>query len=115
MANAATTTALLPRAWYRATVKGFCAEPVSWVLGKLAANATLDVTSEQRDAWLEEISVLRQALPGIEGTLLLEFAIPRMGHRADAVLLLERAVVVLEFKSAEKATQAGLDQVWDYA
>ncbi|MGN6591554.1 MAG: DUF2075 domain-containing protein [Terriglobales bacterium] len=115
MADLASATALLPRAWYRATVEEFCAEPESSVLGKLVANASLDVSAEQRDAWVQEIAVLREALAGIEGMLLLEFSIPRMGHRADAVLLLREAVVVLEFKSAARATRAGLDQVWDYA
>lgn len=115
MASSATTPALMPRAWYRAPVAEFCVEMASSVLGTLTANSSLDVTADQRDAWLEEIAVLQQALPGIAGTLLLEFTIPRMGHRADAVLLLDQALAIIEFKSSDSPTRADLDQVWDYA
>ncbi|MDO7875701.1 DUF2075 domain-containing protein [Hymenobacter sp. ASUV-10] len=48
--------------------------------------------------------------------MLLEVAIPRMGKRADAVVLLADAVFVLEFKVGSTSyDQAGQDQVLDYA
>lgn len=115
MAPAAAAPALLPRSWYRASVAEFCADSRHSILGTLTANSHLEVTAEQRDAWLQEIEVLQQALIGILGTLLLEFTIPRMGHRADAVLLLDRALVVFEFKATDSPARADLDQVWDYA
>jgi hypothetical protein len=65
---------------------------------------------------LGEFGILRDALRGANGYLLLEYTIPRMGRRVDAVLLLARSVVVVEFKvgATEYATSA-LDQVTDYA
>ena len=115
MDHIAPTPVLLPRAWYRARVVEFCTASATSVLGELTANSHLDVTSEQRDAWLEEIAVLQQALPGMAGTLLLEFSIPRMGHRADAVLLLDKVLIVLEFKTTQAPTRADRDQVCEYA
>lgn len=48
--------------------------------------------------------------------MLLEFNVPRMGSRADAVLLLGGCVVILEFKVGERLVHRGaLDQVWEYA
>jgi hypothetical protein len=53
---------------------------------------------------------------GLDGTLFLEFNIPRMGKRIDAVVVSGAVVFVIEFKVGEKHfTRADLDQVWDYA
>ena len=52
---------------------------------------------------------------GLTGSLFLEFSIPRMGRRIDAVLLLGSVVFVLEFKvGATVPTAEALEQVWDY-
>jgi hypothetical protein len=46
----------------------------------------------------------------------LEFNIPRMGSRVDAVLLIGPVVFVVEFKVGEAAfDRAAVDQVWDYS
>jgi hypothetical protein len=48
--------------------------------------------------------------------LFLEFNIPRMGRRIDAVLLIGPVVFVIEFKVGESVFErAAVDQVWDYA
>jgi len=53
---------------------------------------------------------------GVEGTVLLEFSIPRMGRRIDAVLLVGPVVFAIEFKVGESAFhRAAYEQVWDYA
>ena len=50
-------------------------------------------------AWLAEIELLKRELTGVtEGWLALEFAIPRMGRRADAVIIWRGVIFVLEFK-----------------
>lgn len=70
----------------------------------------------QRDAWRAEIELLRRWLKGRSGTLLLEFNIPRMGLRADAVLVIAGCIVVLEFKVGDSTVgQSALNQVWQYA
>ena len=46
----------------------------------------------------------------------MEFSIPRMGRRIDAVLLIGPIVFVVEFKVGEvDFDRAAIDQVWDYA
>ena len=41
---------------------------------------------------------------------------PRMGRRADAIVLIDGIVLVMEFKTSEqKFTRISETQVWDYA
>jgi hypothetical protein len=71
----------------------------------------------QKTAWLEQIRLLQEGLRAIpDAWLALEMAIPRMGKRADAVVLLNGVVFVLEFKiGADFFTAAATMQVTDYA
>lgn len=104
------------RAWYEDSIDGFRAATESHILGRLAANGTHILLPTQRDAWREQIEILRGALAGVTGTLLLEYSIPRMGRRVDAILLVGAVVFVIEFKIGAAAFDRGaIDQVWDYA
>jgi hypothetical protein len=82
----------------------------------LAKNPDFDLATTQKEAWLEQIAFLQKNLDGLNGTLYLEFNIPRMGSRVDAVLLIGSVVFVVEFKVGEATfDRAAIDQVWDYA
>lgn len=86
------------------------------VFGQLAKNSGSDLTFEQRGAWLTQIEILQSSLVGLEGSLFLEFNIPRMGRRIDAVLLIGPVLYVVEFKVGEiRYERAAIEQVWDYA
>lgn len=104
------------RAYYSATIKDFLNTSPEIILGKLAIRNTFALEQLQRDAWLEEINILRKALCDFNGTIYFEFSIPRMGQRIDAVLLIGAVIFVLEFKVGGKTfTPYAFDQVWDYA
>jgi hypothetical protein len=82
----------------------------------LAKHNTFTLEHTQRDAWLAEISILRNTLCNFQGKIYFEFSIPRMGQRIDTILLVGPVIFVLEFKIGEKVfTQYAFDQVWDYA
>jgi len=68
-------------------------------------------------AWKGQIDVLQQALPAqMRGMVCFEFAIPRVGKRADNILLVGDLVVVLEFKvGATSFDAAARMQAMDYA
>jgi hypothetical protein len=69
----------------------------------------------QRQAWEEEIRILRHALNGLPGVLFLEFDVPRLGSRIDAALVTGPAVFAIEFKCGEKRfTTDAYNQAWDY-
>lgn len=106
---------LLPRAYYASSISEFITESSDTVLGRLAKNSEFAVEPDQRDAWLTQIEILKVSVNGLVGMLFLEFNIPRMGKRIDAVLIAEAVVFVIEFKVGEKEyTRADLEQVWDY-
>mgnify|MGYP003347268947 CR=1 FL=1 len=98
------------------SIAHFVAEPAPGILGTLAEGSEFDVTQEQRDAWREQIDILHEALTGLNGSVTLEYVVPRIGSRVDAVVILGAALVVIEFKvGAKKFDMSGIDQVWDYA
>jgi hypothetical protein len=108
----------LPRAWYDAPLPSFLASTPDAILGALVrGSGDHPVEPAQMQAWIEEIQLLKSWLtPYTTGTVFLEFTIPRMGRRIDAVLLIGGVVVVLEFKVGQtRIERAALDQVWDYA
>lgn len=112
----ATAVPTLPRAWYSNTTAGFLADSDEQVLGALASRSPFDVTPSQREAWLREISCFRNVLPAAGGHLHLEFTIPRLGGRADAVVQVADRLIVIEFKTgADRVLGPDREQVWDYA
>lgn len=104
------------RAWYSASVDEFVAASTEVIVGRLATSCDFDLQASQRDAWLEQIRILKTSLIGLHGTLLLEFVIPRMGKRIDTVLLIGPAIFVIEFKIGSRTfDRSAVDQAWDYA
>jgi hypothetical protein len=104
------------RYWYGASIADFLAADSSTVLGLLTSNCAFSLMPTQRDAWLLQLDLLRAHLRGLAGAVFLEFNIPRMGRRIDAVLLIGPAVFVIEFKVGEDLFErTAIDQVWDYA
>lgn len=88
------------------------------VLGELSQRSAFDVDQTQIAAWQGSIECLREALApiGTDGHLFLEFDVPRLGRRIDAVLVFRHVVFVIEFKVGAMAfLAADLDQVVDYA
>jgi hypothetical protein len=109
-------TGVLSRAWYGASVSEFLQTQSDTIVGRLTKNSDFALLPTQKDAWLAEIGFLQARLVGLTGSLFLEFNIPRMGRRIDAVLLIGPVVFVIEFKVGESEFErAAIDQVWDYA
>jgi Uncharacterized conserved protein (DUF2075) len=115
--NTDVVTALLKRASYVATFSEFSQADSLSILGSLAQGQTGDLNPAQRDAWLQQIEILKRSLPvGREGIICFEFVIPRIGKRADNVLLIGDQVIVIEFKvGSDTYDQAAKNQVVDYA
>src|SRR5262245_34146230 len=105
-----------PSAWYAAPIDKFLQTSESTVIGDLVAASGFDVAIGQRDAWKREIAVLRDALSQVRGWVALEFAVPRLGSRIDAVVVSGPALVPIEFKvGAQSYHRADFNQAWDYA
>ena len=112
------TGAPLRRYGYGASFDAFLAAPPDEVLGRLTGNSAFAVEQSQVLAWRGSIEALRSALGAVgrPGYLYLEFDIPRLGRRVDAVAIVGPAVFVIEFKvGAANFLAADVDQVLDYA
>ena len=103
--------------FYSSSIKDLVDQSPETILGHLAKQNSFSLEALQRNAWLAQISILRRELRGLaSGWVAFEFAIPRMGKRADNIVLVGGAIFVLEFKvGTEQFDNAALDQVVDYA
>lgn len=87
------------RAYYSAEVVHFLIEPVDSIIGKITQNHSQSLEHLQTGAWARQIEILHDAIqPLREGHILFEVQIPRMGKRADAVLIHKNLIFVIEFK-----------------
>lgn len=97
-------------------VHRFLSESPTKILGFLTASSAFSLDTTQRDAWQQEIIILQSSLTGLQGTLYLEFDVPRLGSRIDAVLITGPAIFPIEFKcGATEYHRADYNQAWDYA
>jgi hypothetical protein len=107
----------MQRAYFDASAPAFAAADAMAIFGHLAQALPFAVEPPQRSAWLFEIAHLQgvaAALP--DAHIFVEFAIPRMGRRADAVIVAGGLVFVLEYKVGERDfARHAIEQVHGYA
>ena len=104
------------RAYYSDKISDFHQRSKEEILGKLAQGNDFALEQTQRDAWLEEIRILKNVLQPYKGSIYFEYSIPRMGKRIDVILVISSVIFVLEFKIGEREFPShAIDQVWDYA
>lgn len=107
----------MQRAWFDADGRNFARSGAEGILGALTAASMFPAELPQIAAWQFTIAHLQRvaaALPGLH--IFLEFAIPRMGRRADAVLVAGPLILVLEYKLGERGfPRHAIEQVHGYA
>lgn len=103
---------------YSDTIDSFLQKNTDTIVGEITLSATQDINKETSNSWQQEVEVLKDVLSPYaqKGSVYFEYNIPRMGRRADVIVLIDGIVFVLEFKTSEqKFTREALIQVWDYA
>jgi hypothetical protein len=103
---------------YKAQASEFIKVAEDEVLGQLTNQHKFrQLEQQQINAWRRQIKELKSALKDFpEATLLLEFEIPRIGKRVDAILILNGSIYVLEYKVGAKTyDSSAIDQAYDYA
>jgi hypothetical protein len=105
------------KAFYSATIEEFLAHSSDEIRGAIQLQHQQNIVYKQTGAWSEQVRILQKELSSLEnGKVFFEFLIPRMGRRADAILLYKNIVFVLEFKVGAKKYQThDLHQTHDYA
>lgn len=88
----------------------------SEIFGVLAKKLPFALEPSQTAAWEYQITHLRQLANDLPGAhFFLEFLIPRMGRRADLVVLYAGIIFVVEYKlGARQFDRSSLDQVYGY-
>lgn len=106
------------RAYYSDRIEDFLAHSPDTVLGALTRGGSFSLETSQRNAWLVEIDILREAFERYRGRgkVYFEYAVPRLGKRIDVLTVIDHVLFVIEFKIGEaEFTASATDQVWDYA
>jgi hypothetical protein len=109
-------------AFWSGTALELVATPTQRVVAELARHQVRHfrtTEAEQSPAWEDSVAALQAALAALGPVatrwhVLFEYPMLRLGMRIDAVVLTDRAILVLEFKRAQADLNA-LRQVEDYA
>ena len=109
----------MSRCLYNSSFSTFLNSDDNSIFGLLCERYHGEALTTTREAWKSEITIMKDVLANFadkQGQIIFEYDIPRLGKRADVVLLLEGIVFCLEFKVGEtRILEADVDQVLDYA
>ncbi len=105
------------RQYYSATLNDFLKTDIEEIHSTLIQNSQAPPTLEQKDAWKGQLKIMKNQLCNLgSGQIYLEFIIPRMGRRVDAIIVYANVIFLLEFKIRESQyKKADKDQCMDYA
>lgn len=109
------------RRWmYGEKLEHFLQQDTSSILGELLRYSAGNVEITQRNAWDDQIHVMKSILLPDDlasgARIYFELTVPRLGRRADVVLIIGHVMFILEFKVGESNfNRSARDQVWDYA
>lgn len=105
------------RTYYSAPIADFLRQTTAEILGVIHSNdISAETTIQQSNTWELEVEILKDQLRGLDGRVIFEYTIPRMGKRVDVVVLHKSIIFLLEFKCGDAEYRASTyDQVYDYA
>ena len=104
-------------AFYSDSIRNFLSQNEDEIFGIIAKNDEYDSVCKQKDAWIAQIRLLKNALNKYSnGSVIFEYTIPRVGGRIDNVVLIDDTIFVLEFKVGTEAyTGSAATQARTYA
>ena len=105
------------KAYYCNSIPGFIRDTSASIVGQLVQHA-FEINKDQSDAWENQILQLQERLKscGMEGDIIFEYDIVRLGKRIDVILLIRHMVFSLEFKNGKDVfTAQDAQQAEDYA
>ena len=107
----------MKRAYYSSNINEFIHKSEYEIFGEITSNDQFSAEDLQKNTWKKEIEILKRELSNfLDGHLLFEYTIPRIGNRIDNVVLYKGIVFLLEFKVGESTYPSyAIEQVIDYA
>tara|TARA_B110000037_G_scaffold168220_1_gene190565 strand:+ start:850 stop:2853 length:2004 start_codon:yes stop_codon:yes gene_type:complete len=105
------------RSYFSSSIEAFMSASENEVLGQLTSSENVfDITPKTTYAWQGEISVLKSSLSDTDGFIHFEYVIPRMGKRADVLLVIDNVLFIIEFKVGSNSyDKSSVTQLIDYA
>lgn len=105
------------RFYYSSPITDFLCRQTAEILGIIHSNdISAETTIQQSNTWEIEVEILKDQLRGLDGRVIFEYTIPRMGKRVDVIVLHKNILFLLEFKCGDTEYRASTyDQVYDYA
>ncbi len=87
----------MKRAYYSNAISSFLDESSDQIFGIIAQSSAFAIEASQRDAWLEQISILKTVLIPYrqQGSIYFEYSIPRLGKRIDVVAVIGHVIFVI--------------------
>ena len=104
---------------FSTSIKDFLEKDADSIFGSMVDNYYGNLVPTTSESWKSEIEIMKTTLSNlkdVEGQIIFEYDIPRLGKRIDVVLLINGIVFCLEFKVGESVIhEEEVDQVLDYA
>jgi hypothetical protein len=107
----------LARSYYSEDIRTFIQQSENQILGELTRNNQFSLDDNQKSAWISQIKILKDQLSSfVEGNIIFEYTIPRVGKRIDNVFIYNGIIFLLEFKVGDHVYHNyAIEQVMDYA
>lgn len=80
---------------YSDTIDNFLQKDTDTIVGEITLSATQDINKETSNSWQQEVEILKDVLAPYaqKGSVYFEYNIPRMGRRADVIVLVDGIVL----------------------
>lgn len=103
--------------YYSNDIQSFLNQDNYSIFGEITTNDQFSAEDLQKNTWNREIEILKRELSQLlDGYIIFEYTIPRIGNRIDNIVIYKGIIFLLEFKVGEKKYPSyAIEQVTDYA
>lgn len=108
---------MVKRSYYSNDIQSFLNQDNYSIFGEITTNDQFSAEDLQKNTWNREIEILKRELSQfLDGYIIFEYTIPRIGNRIDNIVIYKGIIFLLEFKVGEKKYPSyAIEQVADYA
>jgi hypothetical protein len=108
---------MVKRSYYSNDIQSFLNQDNYSIFGEITTNDQFSAEDLQKNTWNREIEILKRELSQLlDGHIIFEYTIPRIGNRVDNIVIYKGIIFLLEFKVGEKKYPLyAIEQVTDYA
>lgn len=108
---------MVKRSYYSNDIQSFLNQDNYSIFGEITTNDQFSAEDLQKNTWNREIEILKRELSHfLDGYIIFEYTIPRIGNRIDNIVIYKGIIFLLEFKVGEKKYPSyAIEQVTDYA